>query len=924
MKLKTLVQGLVAAGLITPALAQETQRIEITGSSIKRVQAEGALPIQVITRKDIDSAGITSAEQLVATLTSNGNGIDNMATNQGGDFLNSTFYSGKAANNGAAGASLRGFGAANTLVLLNGRRISSHGLNGKSVDLNSVPMAAVDRIEILKDGASAIYGTDAIGGVINFILRKDFRGLEVAAAIDTPLQAGGEIRRLSAVFGAGELAKDRYNFMVSLTYDENDRLRGSQRSFHNGYDPDRALAPDTTGTPFANIAPAAGTALASAFQLPGFPTVASGYNRVNLLALTGDCDIIPDQYIYRGDVTGFPRSNAACVYDYGRAWSMMQPVQRTNLVSRGSFALARDHTATLEFLASRTESSVEYTPVQLTTAPYRYPVSGPYYQNLAVLAPQYFKPTNTDPTDTRVFFDATRPLQIRWRCMACGPRQQDTKTDTYRLFAGLEGVLAGWDYKAGLSTAQSEATTKYGNGNMIVPLLQTAMQSGLVNPFLLPGQQQTAAGQALIDAAQAKGLSLYGGKAKVMQADATVSREIAKLPAGPLAMALGVDYRNEEFQFNDNTAGNPAITGAGSPAGQDKADRRITALFTEFQVPIVKDLEAQFAVRHDRYSDFGSTTNPKVALRWQPSKNLVLRGSFGKGFRAPDFGVLYGGDVEGQFNSDVDDPATCNATRTDGCGIRPSITVRSNPDLKPEVSKQWSVGAAFSPTDWLSGTIDLWDVRISDRISPRSPRYILDNEAQFPGKVVRDEDGVAETVIMDYFNLATDKARGVDMVLNTLHRFGGGRLDTKFEATYFDSYKTQLFPGAPTSERVGQFGDQEYGWDLKLRWKHTFSVTWAEGPWSMTVWQNYWSGYNAEVNGFGSGVTPANYPKKIDSYTLYNASVTYSGIKNLTVTAGLKNIFNTRWGSPRTGSHSPTEPQVLLTPGVVPPSRGPS
>ncbi|NCZ82661.1 MAG: TonB-dependent receptor, partial [Betaproteobacteria bacterium] len=154
--------------------SQETARVEVTGSSIKRVQSEGALPLQVITRDEIERAGITSAEQLVATLSVNGNGQDNMVSNQGGDFLNSLFFGGRAANNGSAGISMRGLGPQNTLVLLNGRRVASHGLNGKSVDLNTVPLSAIERVEILRDGASAIYGTDAIGGVINFILRKDF------------------------------------------------------------------------------------------------------------------------------------------------------------------------------------------------------------------------------------------------------------------------------------------------------------------------------------------------------------------------------------------------------------------------------------------------------------------------------------------------------------------------------------------------------------------------------------------------------------------------------------------------------------------------------------------------------------------------------------------------------------------------------
>src|SRR4051812_42599382 len=179
VKVKKLAHVIALIGVASPAFAQDPapvpaaapapmQRVEITGSSIKRIAVEGALPIQLISREEIERAGITSAEQLVATLSANGTGADNMTSNQGGDFLSGI----KSHNNGAAGASLRGLGSSNTLVLLNGRRVATHGLNGQSVDLNSIPLAAVQRVEVLKDGASAIYGTDAIGGVINFILRK--------------------------------------------------------------------------------------------------------------------------------------------------------------------------------------------------------------------------------------------------------------------------------------------------------------------------------------------------------------------------------------------------------------------------------------------------------------------------------------------------------------------------------------------------------------------------------------------------------------------------------------------------------------------------------------------------------------------------------------------------------------------------------
>jgi iron complex outermembrane recepter protein len=886
MKLRTLVQGLVVAGLVTPAVAQQTQRIEITGSSIKRVQAEGALPVQVIRAADIEKQGISNAEQLVSILAANGNGVDNLVSNQGGDFLNSLINSGRAANNGASGVSLRGLGAQNTLVLLNGRRVSSHGLNGKSVDLNAIPLAAIDRIEILKDGASAIYGTDAIGGVMNFILKRDYRGLEVSGFADFTQGGGGDIVKGSVIYGLGALDSDGFNLMAALSIDSNSRLRGSQRDFHNGYQPSKGLVPDTTGTPHANVGAAAGTALGSNFQPPG--GIAGGYNRVNGLIESGlGCEVLPNQYLYRGDLTGSPRASRACVYDYGKDWSLMQPVDRINLVSRGTFKLGADHSAFVELSASKVKSAVEYTANQITTVDRgaNYPVGGPYYPTALADAINAQDPGR---------FDTSLPVRIRWRCLECGPRQQSTETNAYRLLLGAEGVIGGFDYKFGLSTARSSGETTLGDGNLYEARFKAAMDSGLINPFLLPGQTQTPEALALIEGAKARGIKLYGGTAQVKQIDGTLSRELFALPAGPLAAAVGFDVRKETFEFRDQS-GTEAIIGAGSPAALPKVDRDIKAVFAELNVPIVKNLEAQLAVRHDRYSDFGNTTNPKVALSWRPVQQLLLRGSFNKGFHAPDFGPLYEGASPGQFTSDVDDPSfTCDPAAPDPrfCGIRPSTEAGGNPNLKPEKSKQWSVGFVVSPVDWFSASVDLFNVEITDRISNRTPQEVLDNN--LTQLIERNPDGTIRLVRGTWLNVASDKVRGADINLALNHRAAIGKWTAELDGTYLKSFKSRKAANEPESERVGEFGDFDYLWDLKLRWKHTATFGFESGDWSTSFTQIYKSSYKSEVDGFGNGVIQQDlgFQTKVKAYTLYNLSVSYGGIKNTKLTLGITNLFD--------------------------------
>lgn len=901
MKLKTIARSLIVAGIVTPVMAQNTseQRVEITGSSIKRIQSEGALPLQIIRFEDIAKAGITSAEQLVQALASNGTGVDNMISNQGGDFLNSLINSGRGANNGSSAANLRGLGAQNTLVLLNGRRVSPHGLNGTSVDLNSIPFAAIDRIEILKDGASAIYGTDAIGGVMNFILKKNYTGLEIGSTLDVTEGGGGNLYNGALTFGAGSLDAGGFNFIASLGYSKQERLRGNQRDFHNGYQPLRGLAMDTTGTPFANIGAAAGTALPAGYRIAGNSTT---QNRVNLLALQGKCESITGQVPYRGDITGFNNAAQACSYDYGRDWSLQQPVERLNLVSRGMLKLGTDHTAIVEFTGSRVTSDVQYTPNQLTTAARgaNYPVfqqdiNGVVVKDAAgksVKSPYYLDLTGQVPG-----YDNTKPIRIRWRCVDCGYREQSTESNTYRALLGLEGVLAGkWDYRIGLSSAGAKAETQYLDGYFIETKLKSVMETGLVNPFLQAGQKQTQAALDLLDSAKYRG-PLYGGEVKLNQIDGVISGELFKLPAGALSAAVGIDLRKESFKFNDNTVGIPALIGAGSPATLPKASRDVKAVFAELNVPIVKDLEAQLAVRHDKYNDFGSTTNPKVALRWQPAKELLFRGSYNTGFHAPDFGPLYAGESRGQFNSDVDDPEFCpkNPGNINFCKIRPLTRSGSNPNLQPEKSKQYSIGFVVAPNDMFSASIDVFNVEISDRIGVQTPNYILANYLTLGNLIVRDPvTNIIDYVRAGYINVGGDKVRGADLNVTLNFKTELGRITAKIDGTYLDQYLTRLGPSEPWSQRVGAFGDSSYLWDLKLRWKHNASMTWTQGAWSATLSQDYKSGYREEVDGFGSGVIlqDKGFQSKVAAYSLYNASVTYTGIKSLTVTAGVKNLLD--------------------------------
>ncbi|OYU79029.1 MAG: TonB-dependent receptor, partial [Burkholderiales bacterium PBB5] len=384
--------------------------------SITRVQTEGALPVQTITRAEIDRAGIVSAEQLLMRISANGTGADNLSSNVGIQ-LGTTDRN----NNGNSSANLRGLGANSTLVLLNGRRVSTHGAKGNAVDLNSIPMAAVERVEVLKDGASATYGTDAIGGVINFILRRDYTGLEATAFIDKTQAGGGDLYRGSLLGGKGNLATDGFNLMASITFDQQKKLGGSgERAFANGFQPDHGLSPDTTGSDVATQTVAAGTALGATYSLPN--TGAQTYNRANLLSFQGKCDTIAMQSQYQATLWGNLGFANGCAFDYGGSAVLIQPIERTNVVARGTVALGKDTVGFVEFTGSRTQATKQFEPYQITTtgslAGAQYPVGGPFYQDLSAYIST---------------FDPTKKIAYRWRCTICGGRTIETTTDATRL-----------------------------------------------------------------------------------------------------------------------------------------------------------------------------------------------------------------------------------------------------------------------------------------------------------------------------------------------------------------------------------------------------------------------------------------------------------------------------------------------------------
>ena len=914
MKLKTLAQGMVLAGLASHALAQDTQRIEITGSSIKRIAAEGALPVQIITRAELTRENISSTEQLVMFLSSNGSGLDNLASNA--DVVDGAARG----SNGTTSANLRGQGANSTLVLLNGRRVAAHGLNGGVVDLNQIPFSAIERIEILKDGASAIYGTDAVGGVINFITRRNYKGLTAEAFADVTEQGGGNIFKGAVTAGFGDLNTQGFNILATLSVSDNKALRGDERDFTSSFQSNRGLSPDTRGTPHATIIQLAGTIIPSAATAPFIPgTTIRADGGINVLNLPGGpgCDAIPGSAAYDYVLWAAPGRRFACAWDTARAAVIQQPVENTNLLTRASLKLG-EHVMSAEFVASKVDTAKRFSDIQLLPStglnPLRFPrnaESAAVYDELARRLIAVF-PTLAPAMDPNRVGGAL-PISYRWRCVECGPREITTSAETQRMFLGVEGPLWGWDYKAGLSQASSEVKSQLGNGyhyrrdgtfnGVAYKGIVEALNTGVINPFLLPGQTQSAQALALIGSTSAAGTTLYGGKFTTTQVDASVNGPLFKMGGADAMAAVGVDFRKEKYAFNGDERPlnqRPDIIGAPFDDANvlSGVTRDIKAVYGEVLLPFTRAFEVTLAARRDEYTGFGSTTNPKVSFRFQPTPVFLTRGSYNSAFRVPSFNQIYNGRIQQQYlGSDVADPATCPGGRpvsgSATCVLATNLfTVNGGTrDLGPETAKQYALGFVFEPSSNFSVSVDWWSIERKDQMRVLSVRELIDNYALFSNRFIRDANDVLTDIDQRWINSGGSKTQGLEIGLRGNGNLQAGKWQAGVDLSYLLEKKSRLTQNADYG--LSEVGRNTLSGDLGVRWKHNAWFTYSQGNWSSTLSHIYRTGVlDRTAPGVASGaIVPPDWQRKTSDYMVHNVSMAYTGVKNLTLTAGIKNLL---------------------------------
>ena len=945
--------------------AGNSKDIIVTGSRIKQDPNNSALPLTIITNKDLSREGISSPEQLISFLANNGNGADNLASN-------SDVVSGAArGTNGLSAANLRGQGSASTLILLNGRRVAAHGLQGSAVDVNQIPFAAIDRIEILKDGASAIYGTDAIGGVINFITKTDFNGIDVTGFVDSPQAGDAQIYRLAGTVGYGKLDEQGFNVMASVSKSWNRPLFGRDRDFVNGNQPNRGLSVDTRGTPVATAFPINPTAVGvgitqtgtllggtsgatslltnPGFFIPGTTTAASG--GVNPLRLPGGagCDSIDGGMNYDSVLWANTSAALACSWDTGRAATLQQPISTLTYYGRATakfgnnkiYLEATGSDATSHKLFSNNQYSANS-----TSLPIAYPLN-------ALTAPTYNAVYNSIVAVLpAVAANYGKPIAFRYRCLDCGNREYTTNSKTFRAALGIEGPLfAGWDYRAGASYARSQASSILGTGyhyrgvfasnasaiasgtgatlaGQVDPRAPTApgasapgivglFNSGILNPFSLT---QTPQALAALQAVSAQGVKLYSGKYETRQFDASVSGELFRLPGGMVQVALGVDYRRESYAFNGSpsaTTATPDIFNAAfdNVNALTKVNRDVKAAYGEILFPIIKGFDVTVAGRVDDYTGFGSTFNPKISAKFRPFDWIMFRGSYNTGFRVPSFNQIFNGVTQSPNpGNTLVDPTTCPSGVVNsgpGCApITPDSLSGGNRTLGPEKSKQYTFGVVLQPTSRISLSADYWSIAVDNTIGSITIPQLLANINAFPDRITRT-NGIITLVDLRVGNFGSRRTRGIDFTARASTEGLGGVFSAGFDGTLLLQKKEKLLPNLAYTDLRGVFS---FAGDLGLKWKHNayVSYTTTDG-FGLTFSQIYRDGYKNQALP-GSAGRP-DFNPRVKPYIIYNASISQRVNEHFTLAMGVRNVFNTdppfaiTYDS-NTGAGSSWEPRV--------------
>jgi iron complex outermembrane receptor protein len=904
---------LVSSSVVFAQQAEQSpvQKVYVTGSNIKRADKEGTSPITTLTSKEIAATGANTVAELLHSIPAFGSGTAN-------DTFNDNGFS-----KGASTASLRGLGASSTLILLNGRRIAASAYadpnNGKSstYDLNNIPVSAIERVEVFKDGASAVYGSDAIAGVINFITKTDYQGAEIKAS--TSANDNGQFARnnVNGVVGFGDLDKDRYNAFISFDL--------AQRG-HTGIKDVKDIDLDKLSAINSRLNQYSSALSGSPIFYRERTAGAKNFATTNAFAkdIVNGVAGCPAGNVITGDVakhnlasTSYLAGRQFCNFDTNDYAEAQSKGTDANLLSKLTFQITPNLTSFTELGYTRVERNYVGAPrtIQSTSPTTVFRTTGLPSSYQLILPSGH--PDNPFPgSRTAVGFR-----------MVGTDASADNINESARFLTGLKGTAGSWDWESALLVNRNERTETQ-HGMLYRPTIDRIVT-----------ENRTIAA-TMADPSAVRDITNVGFS-QVTQLDAKASTTIGQLAGGEIGVAFGGEIRQEKIGLTPD-----AVLQAGDIIGLSNSlvdgRRVVKSGFVELRTPFTKDFEMDFAGRYDKYPNAKSFV-PKVGAKYALTDKISFRSSYAEGFRAPALTQVSPGGV--QSFSTIVDTVRCpdgvnpqpGADKAD-CARSISSMSTANPNLKNETSKSFSFGAIINPTRNLDLLIDYYRIRKVNETALLSASYVVDHPELFPTLAIRDTNpanqltdasgkpiagtGPLSAVNRTYVNQGSTEVSGLDFeVAHRLNLGENGRLTTTANYGYAISYRRAERPGEVEANVVGYNGGLS-DWATTVgdipRHRGTLASTWAIGSHSLTgsvdyvssvslmrrtdnnvtyptPFCHYGSNQPAGSKSLGGLLKFSDYVSDcaVPEWTTFNVAYTYTGFKNWTLSLNVKNLFDT-------------------------------
>ncbi|MGA3157910.1 MAG: TonB-dependent receptor [Steroidobacteraceae bacterium] len=842
----------------------QLEEVVVTGSLIKRPNAETAEAITILKTDALKDEGIENVEQAISTLTSAAPTV-NIASNVGS-------FTG-----GGSYANLRHLGNGSTLVLLDGERLANNAFNGAAVDLSGIPFSAIDSVEVLREGASALYGSDAIAGVINFITKKNYQGFEIQGNFDKPQETGGDSGQMNVTFGHGDLKSDGYNFMVTGSYSKQDELTATERAFSaTGFNP----ALGVPNTNFPGSWPGMVQDANNMFWQSGYPACAGN---TQLTEYFGDCS-----------------------YRYSAATDLLPESHEFSGMAVFTKALPANNTLQLQYFYTQSEvngySGPMFYDFQMNPA-------SPYFPTASQLTCDSRSPVNCGTSTP----DLTDPINAIWSDPN-NSRYGGALNNEQRVLLTFSGSNAGWDYATDLNYSKNTNDNRWTGG---IPNEALLAPGGILSTLINPFGPQSAAGQALINSSYVNGTYQIGQDSR-WSVDGHASHALGDaFNAGtPATVALGVTVNGERFTEATTALNTITAAATGLTDGSTEGSRTVMAAFVEVDLPITKKLDLDVSDRQDRYSDFGTTNNPKLSVRYQPADFLTFRGAASTGFRAPTLLQLYSTPfltasdsptmgsgnpfcAPGNYNTEWT-PATCQSQGLQLNG--------GNTKLGPETSENFDLGIIISPIQDMGITLDYYRILLKNVIQPVPASAIYSDPTALSSYIVPNSSGtltssVAEAnecnpytaptcgyILATFQNTGKITTDGFDVSIQYLQRTEVGTFHEDLEGTAISQFLEQQYNSGPTINLVG---NEQIAQQLPAyRWEHNLKVDWTspKGTFGGGVGNRFYSSYIDEY-----GTDPANTgpQRTVGSYSLWDVYGAYKPTSKMGLIFGIKNLFNT-------------------------------